>query len=89
MTLSESKKRQFSYTNSALAAWLNVLQFNNRRYLTQMERNLMKDAAVRLSMLDDPSVSEINQYFEHQENILHGYISSKDQTFEPPIDNEL
>jgi len=38
-------------------------------------------------------VSEINDYFKMQENLLHDFISSKNQTFEqpfePPIDNEL
>ena len=89
MTLSESKTKQFSYTNSSLAAWLNCLQFNNRNSLSQSERDIMKCAAVRLSMLDDPSISEINHYFENQENLLHDFISSKNQAFESPIDNEL
>jgi len=61
--------------------------------LSQAERELIKCAAVRLSMLNDPSVSEINDYFKMQENLLHDFISSKNQTFEqpfePPIDNEL
>lgn len=89
MTLSESKTKQFSYTNSSLAAYLNVLQSTNKEFLSQAERELLKCAAVRLSMLDDPSISEINYYFELQENLLHDYISSKNQTFEPSIDNEL
>lgn len=89
MTLSESKTRQFSYTNSSLAASLSVLQSTNREFLSQAERELIKCAAVRLSMLEDPSVSEINHYFELQENLLHDFISSLNQTFEPPIDNEL
>lgn len=89
MTLSESKIKQFSYTNSSLAASLNVVQSTNKEFLSQAERELLKCAAVRLSILDDPSISEINHYFELQENLLHDYISSRNQTFEPPIDNEL
>ena len=89
MRLSESKTKQFSYTNSALAASLNVVQSTNKEFLSQAERDLIKCAAVRLSLLDDPSVAEINHYFENQENLLHELISSKNQAFEPPIDNEL
>lgn len=89
MTLSESKTKQFSYTNSALAAGLNVLQSVKKSSLNQAERNLLICAAVRLSMLDDPSVGEIRQYFDIQQKVLHEFISSKKQPFEPPIDNEI
>ena len=89
MTLYESKTKQFSYTNSSLAASLNVLQSTNKEFLSQAERELLKCAAVRLSMLEDPTLGEIESYFKYQENILHDFISSKNQTFESPIDNEL
>lgn len=89
MTLFESKTKQFSYTNSSLAASLNVLQSTNKEFLSQAERELIMCAAVRLSILDDPSMAEISHYFELQENLLHDYISSKNTTFEPPIDNEI
>lgn len=89
MTLYESKSKQFSYTNSALAAGLNVLQSVKKSSLNKTERDLLICAAVRLSMLDEPSVGEIRQYFDNQQKILHDFISSKNQAYESPIDNEL
>lgn len=69
---------QIASTNQQLAARLRVFRAYAAERLSELERNDLKMAADRLEMLDNPSISEI-----------HDYYKRIDPIFESPIDNEL